>query len=69
MVSVSMEKRKAEMKPLTLWTHGVQFSSPRWSRSPLRKRKNRWEMEEDEGGEKTGRFIIDGPLLCVLCSK
>lgn len=36
-VSVSMEKRKAEMKPLTLLTHGVHVSSSRWSRSPLGK--------------------------------
>lgn len=51
-VSVSIEKRKAEMKPLTLLTHGVQLSSPRWSRSPLKKKKNRREIEEDKDGEK-----------------
>lgn len=39
-VSVSMEKRKAEMKPLTLLTHGVHVSSSRWSRSPLGKKRS-----------------------------
>lgn len=54
------------MKPLTLLTHGVQLSSPRWSRSPLR-----WEMEEDKDGEKgkKSRFILGAQLLraCLCC--
>lgn len=51
-VSVSMEKRKAEMKPLTLLTHGVHVSSSRWSRSPLGKKKEE-NVREREGGRVT----------------
>lgn len=49
-----MEKRKAEMKPLTLFTHGVHVSSSRWSRSPLGKRRSRMCEKGKVGGDKVG---------------
>lgn len=53
-VSVSMEKRKAEMKPLTLLTHGVHVSSSRWSRSPLGKKRRRMCEKVTGGGWQSG---------------
>lgn len=53
-VSVSMEKRKAEIKPLTLLTHGVHASSSRWSKSPLGKKMRRLREKGKGEGDKVG---------------